>query len=153
MKPSGLWIRSLAAILDFSIAALIWYFVIETWGTINAAGNKEAVGLPATALMIGTAAFWILPEWLGGATFGKWSCDLRVVGIDGNKISLAQSVKRNVLRLLDFFPWYLTGFITAKLTPNCQRLGDLWAKTLVVRRSELTHQTTMAPDTQQNNPR
>jgi uncharacterized RDD family membrane protein YckC len=144
MKSSGLWIRSLAAILDFTIVSIIWYFVIETWGTFNAAGDKELVGLGATALMTGTAAFWIVPEWLTGATFGKWSCDLCVVNMSGNKISLAQSVKRNGLRLIDFFPWYLTGFIAANLTPSRQRLGDLWAKTLVVKRSELARQTVLA---------
>lgn len=45
---------------------------------------------------------------------------------------MGQSVKRNVLRLVDFFPFYVTGFVIASLTPNRQRLGDLWAKTIVV---------------------
>lgn len=45
-----------------------------------------------------------------------------------------------MLRLLDFFPWYLTGFTAAKLTSQHQRLGDLWAKTLVVSCSEAKRQ-------------
>jgi len=137
MKSSGLWLRSLAAIIDCSIVFSLWSYIIARWGTDTSASSKNLAGLPAILLMLGTAAFWIVPEWLAGATFGKWSCDLRVVNMKGNKISFSQSVKRNVLRLLDFFPWYLTGFITAKLTPNHQRLGDLWAKTMVVKCSEL----------------
>jgi uncharacterized RDD family membrane protein YckC len=57
-----------------------------------------------------------------------------VTTLRGGSISLGQSLKRNVLRLLDFFPFYLTGFVAAALTPNRQRLGDLWAKTIVVSR-------------------
>jgi hypothetical protein len=45
-------------------------------------------------------------------------------------------LKRNLLRLVDFFPFYLTGFLAAKLTPNHQRLGDLWAQTIVVNRKD-----------------
>jgi uncharacterized RDD family membrane protein YckC len=144
VKSSGLWLRSLAAIIDCTIVFSIWYFVIERCGIDASGTGKVLTGLPALLLMLGTAAFWIVPEWLAGATFGKWSCDLRVVSMNGNRISLSQSVKRNVLRLLDFFPWYLTGFITAKLTPNHQRLGDLWARTLVVKHSEVTHQSAIA---------
>jgi uncharacterized RDD family membrane protein YckC len=63
---------------------------------------------------------------------GKWACDLRVTTMNGGSISFSQSLKRNILRLLDFFPFYLTGFVTARLSPSRQRLGDLWAKTIVV---------------------
>lgn len=141
VKASGLWLRSLAAIIDCTIVFSIWYFIIERWGADASGTGKVVTGLPAGLLMLGTTAYWIVPEWLAGATFGKWSCDLRVVSMNGKKISFSQSVKRNVLRFLDFFPGYLTGFITAKLTPNRQRLGDLWAKTLVVKHSEATHQS------------
>jgi uncharacterized RDD family membrane protein YckC len=139
MKPSGLWLRSLAAIIDSTIVFFLWYLVIATWGTASD-GKVTLPWTPANLLIMGTAAYWIVPEWLVGATFGKWSCDLRVVNMKGNKISFSQSMKRNVLRLLDFFPWYLTGFIAAKLTPHHQRLGDLWAKTLVVSCSEIKRQ-------------
>jgi len=88
--------------------------------------------MPALLLMLATAAFWIFPEWLLGSTMGKWACDLKVTTLNGMSISFMQSLKRNVLRLLDFFPFYLPGFATASLTPNRQRLGDLWAKTIVV---------------------
>src|SRR5258708_12651934 len=144
MKPSNLWLRSLASISDISLAMMGWYLVINTWGTYNSAGDKQLIGQPAGVLMLGTVSFWLLPEWLGGATFEKWSCDLRVVSVSGKRISFVPSLKRNVLPLVDFFPWYLPGFICAKLTPNKQRLGDLWAKTMVVRRSEARPQNPVA---------
>lgn len=136
MKASGLWLRSLAAVIDCAVVLSIWYFTIERWGIETPGTGKVVTGLPAALLMLGTGAYWIVPEWLAGATFRKWSCGLRVVSMNGKKITFSQSVKRNVLRVVDFFPWYLTGFVAAKLTPNHQRLGDLWAKTLVVKPSK-----------------
>ena len=98
-------------------------------------GSKVVTGAPALALFLFTALYWIIPEWLLGATIGKLAFGLRVRNFAGEPVSFAQSAKRNLLRLLDFFPFYLTGFIAAKLTPHHQRLGDLWAKTIVARRA------------------
>jgi uncharacterized RDD family membrane protein YckC len=71
---------------------------------------------------------------LAGCVLDSSSCDLHIVDMSGSKISLSQSVKRNVLRFVDLFGCYLVGFVTAKLTTNQQRLGDLWATTMVVKR-------------------
>jgi uncharacterized RDD family membrane protein YckC len=139
VKSSGLWLRSLAAIIDGAIVLCLWCLIIAKWGT-SITGGRELTGIPGMLLIIGVAAYWMVPEWLAEATFGKWCCDLRVTTLNGSKISFSQSAKRNVLRLVDFFPWYLTGFIAAKLSPRRQRLGDLWARTIVVSCSEINRQ-------------
>jgi uncharacterized RDD family membrane protein YckC len=134
-------LRVLGAICDSLLVSLAWYYIIELWGhegstgaiTRATAGGKVLSGGPAILLMLGTAAYWIVMEWQIGATVGKLILGLRVKSLDGTPISLMQSMKRNILRLADFFPFYLPGFLTACLTPNRQRLGDLWAKTIVVR--------------------
>jgi len=36
----------------------------------------------------------MLPEWLVGATLGKWACDLRVTTFTGETISFGQALKR-----------------------------------------------------------
>ena len=140
-KPASLGIRSVAAILDSVVISVVWYAVIRTWGEVDpASGSVLSVsfndttltGAPALLLLVATAAFWILPEWLLGATLGKWACGLRVATFTGGTISFGQALKRNVLRIVDCFPFYLPGFITAKLTPRRQRLGDLWANTIVI---------------------
>ena len=132
VKAAPLWIRALAAILDSAVVFLATFYIAETWGEVAPEGSKVLTGTPALLLMLAIAAFWIVPEWLLGSTMGKWACVLRVTTLRGGSISFVQSLKRNVLRLLDFFPFYLTGFVAASLTPNRQRLGDLWAKTIVV---------------------
>jgi uncharacterized RDD family membrane protein YckC len=133
-KPASLGMRVLAAILDCAVVLVAQYFIVEKWGEAGPEGDMVLKGVPVFVLLLASAAFWILPEWLLGATLGTWACDLRVTTLRGGNISFGQSLKRNVLRLLDFFPFYLTGFVAAALTPNRQRLGDLWAKTIVVSR-------------------
>jgi uncharacterized RDD family membrane protein YckC len=144
-KAASLSIRVLAAILDSAVVSIAWYYIVRTWGDTGPEGDKLLTGTPALLLILATAAFWILPEWLLGATLGKWACDLRVTTSSGGTISFGQSLKRNVLRLLDFFPFYLTGFVTASLTPNRQRLGDLWAKTIVVPRKSRGEAVEISP--------
>lgn len=145
MRPSGLWLRSLAAIIDLVLVIGVSSLIVWKFGVDNSEGDRTLHGLPAIGLILGCGAYWFCLEGLTGATFGKWSCDLRVVSEKGAKISLAQSLKRNVLRAVDFFPWYLPGFICAKLTPNRQRLGDLWAKTIVVNCAEIKRHSAPMP--------
>jgi len=145
MKPSPVYLRVAAAIIDSFLVGLLWYYFIEEWGHADTAGalttasmgaDKVLTGMPAVALMVLTALYWIVPEWVSGATLGKLALGLLVSTLDGGPISFWQSFKRNLLRLVDFFPFYLTGFLTAKLTPLHQRIGDLWAHTIVVRKKD-----------------
>jgi uncharacterized RDD family membrane protein YckC len=145
VNAAALGVRALAAIIDSATVSIAWYYIIETWGDAGREGGMELTGTPALLLMLATAAFWILPEWLLGTTLGKWACDLRVTTLNGGSISFVQSLKRNVLRSLDFFPFYLTGFVAARLSPNRQRLGDLWAKTIVVSRKSRQAEAGAAP--------
>jgi uncharacterized RDD family membrane protein YckC len=130
--PAPLGFRALAAVLDSALVFLIAFLVGWQWGSETGEGERSLTGIPALLLMLGVAAFWIIPEWLSGSTPGKWACDLRVTTLRGGNISFSQSLKRNVLRLVDLMPLYLPGFVAASLTPKRQRLGDLWAKTIVI---------------------
>jgi uncharacterized RDD family membrane protein YckC len=131
----SLRLRVIAALFDAFVGALIWYPFFYFWGHYNQTESQyQVAGLPALAMVLATAAYWILTEWFFGATIGKLICDLRVVSLTGKKCSLGQSVKRNLLRVVDFFPFYIIGFLAAKLSPLRQRLGDQWANTIVVRK-------------------
>jgi uncharacterized RDD family membrane protein YckC len=144
-KTSHLFVRVVAAIIDSILVGVLWYYFIEIWGhpdtrasltSATVGGDKVVSGTPAMVLMFLTASYWMIPEWLFGATLGKLMFGLRVRTFAGLPISFGQSFKRNLLRSVDFFPFYLTGFLAAKLTPNHQRLGDLWAQTVVVNRKD-----------------
>ena len=47
---------------------------------------------------------------------------------------IEQAVLRNILRIIDWLPFlYIIGFILAETQPNKKRLGDIVARTIVVR--------------------
>lgn len=139
IKPVAMWRRGLAANFDAVIVFCGLLYAAGRWGVELPNGTRGWHGLGATAVMCLVAAYWILPEWWFGATLGKLIFGIRVVSASAGGIALLQSLKRNVLRPIDFTFFYLTGFIVAMLNPRRQRLGDHWARTIVVesrRRSE-----------------
>jgi uncharacterized RDD family membrane protein YckC len=75
-------------------------------------------------------------EWLWrGQTLGKRVLGLRVMDARGLKLQVSQIVIRNVLRAVDTLPiFYLVGGIACAVNRYSQRLGDIAANTVVVRR-------------------
>jgi uncharacterized RDD family membrane protein YckC len=75
-------------------------------------------------------------EWLwNGQTPGKKLLKLRVIREDGRPVTLWETIARNLMRLFDImpFPFYSIGFIAVFLSSRDQRIGDLFAGTVVVR--------------------
>ena len=94
-------------------------------------------GVPMLIFSLTVLAYYVLFEWLAGGTISKLILRLKVVGLNGQRISLKQALVRNLLRLIDDFPYfipYLTGLIILNANTNKQRLGDKLAHTLVVRK-------------------
>jgi uncharacterized RDD family membrane protein YckC len=77
--------------------------------------------------------FVCLEGWLG-ATLGKWVLGLRVIGIDGGRAGLWNSIVRNALRLVDGLPAFnLLGVILIQRSRERARFGDRIAGTRVIR--------------------
>ena len=85
------------------------------------------------------AGYFILFEWLwNGQTPGKRLMKLRVIREDGRPITLWEAIARNLLRICDavpgfVLPVYSIGLITIFLNGRDQRVGDIFAGTVVVR--------------------
>ncbi|HEX4204345.1 MAG TPA: RDD family protein [Ktedonobacteraceae bacterium] len=80
--------------------------------------------------------YFIIMEATTGATLGKMALGLRVVKLDGTPIGWPDSLVRNILRIIDVLQTaYLVGAILIWSTSRNQRLGDLAARTLVVKKS------------------
>jgi uncharacterized RDD family membrane protein YckC len=92
-----------------------------------------AVTIAYFAVSIG---YGILFEWRwGGQTPGKRLMLLRVVDAEGLKLAFHQVAIRNLLRLVDALPvLYMVGGTAALLSRDGQRLGDMAANTVVIRR-------------------
>ena len=85
------------------------------------------------------ASYFILFEWLwNGQTPGKHLLKLRVIREDGRPLTLWESIARNLLRICDavpgfVLPVYSIGLIVIFLSDRDQRLGDIFAGTVVIR--------------------
>lgn len=75
-----------------------------------------------------------LPEVLWGRGLGKWLLSLRVVSrATGARPSGSQVLRRLLAGMLEIGMCFgILPLIVIASTPHAQRLGDLWADTLVV---------------------
>ena len=67
------------------------------------------------------------------ATLGKKAMGLKVVRENGEAMDWGAVIIRNLLRIIDGIAFYLVGAIVVWVSKKRQRLGDMAAKTLVVR--------------------
>jgi uncharacterized RDD family membrane protein YckC len=73
-------------------------------------------------------------EGTSGQTFGKKLAHIKVVKDDGEKCDFGAALIRNLLRIVDRLPFiYIIGIILILVTNKKQRLGDMLAKTIVVK--------------------
>jgi uncharacterized RDD family membrane protein YckC len=80
----------------------------------------------------------VLMQGLTGATVGKAMTGLRAVGEDGRRPGIGKAFLRTLMWVVDAAPWCLplVGFITGLTTTGHRRVGDMAAKTFVVRASD-----------------
>jgi uncharacterized RDD family membrane protein YckC len=149
-EVAGIGSRFLAAMVDtilIVIAEFILFFVLAL--ALRGMGGVDEIS-PWIAAVGGLLAFAILWGYYivfelawNGQTPGKRWAKIRVIRTDGMPITLAESVIRNLVRLVDFLPAsYGVGVVTMFVNEQSRRLGDLAAGTVVVR-----EQTAVSLDT------
>ena len=100
---------------------------------------KWTLALLIIGIFVIFASYFILFEWLwNGQTPGKRLLKLRVIREDGRPLTLWEAIARNLLRICDaipgfVFPVYSVGLIAIFLSSRDQRLGDVFAGTVVIR--------------------
>ncbi|HEX3596519.1 MAG TPA: RDD family protein [Polyangiaceae bacterium] len=135
--------RFCAAALDTALASLSLLIVAGTVAprsllALGASDGSAGQGLPALpVLAVAGAAFvyqGVSETLVNGRTLGKRVMGIRVISADGAPLSKLQATVRNLLRPIDFLPLgYAVGGLLACLGSSAQRLGDLVARTVVVR--------------------
>jgi uncharacterized RDD family membrane protein YckC len=103
-------------------------------GEPNEEGGFSVTGLLAMVPTLFWFVYIVLLETFYGATVGNSLMDLKPRSLTSSSgtLSLGQSIKRHLLDPIDMFPFGFLGIILIKNTEKNQRLGDIWAKTIVV---------------------
>ncbi len=119
-------------LLCISAAMTLLGFGLDLLDLVN--GNFAAA-LYVLGYFVISIGYGIFFEWRWrGQTVGKKLFRLRVVDVEGMRLQFNQIVVRNLLRFVDALPaFYFVGGVTCWLNPQCQRLGDIAANTIVIR--------------------
>jgi len=146
--------RFLAVAIDhfiqyLSIILIAWFFLWISNTSLGSNGTtadqwleempKWTVAIMIIAIFLVFASYFIVFEWLwNGQTPGKRIMKLRVIREDGRPITLWEAVARNLLRVFDaapgfFLPIYSVGLIVIFISGRDQRVGDIFAGTVVIR--------------------
>jgi uncharacterized RDD family membrane protein YckC len=138
----GVGWRLLAVIIDAILLGIVsgiigFVFHSGTVTNVNGVMSYNSSGPGAALQIIIPILYYIIMEATMGGTLGKLALGLRIVKLDGSPISWGESIVRNLLRIIDYIPYfipYLLGAILIWTSPTKQRLGDRVAKTVVIRR-------------------
>jgi len=146
--------RFLAVAIDhfiqfFSIFLISWFFLSiagYTGGDVADAPDKLLTEMPKwtiailiIVLFLIFAGYFIVFEWLwNGQTPGKRWMKLRVIREDGRPLTMWEAIARNLLRICDavpgfVIPIYSIGLVVIFMSSRDQRVGDVFAGTVVIR--------------------
>ncbi len=145
--------RALAWLID----VVVMVALIATVSRIVTSLVPLAGGFATMLLSIGSflVLWWysaLFEWWWGGQTIGKRVVGIRTLSERGVRISFAQAVIRNLVRIADFLPFpYLVGAVAALLDKNGRRLGDLAAGTIVVRERRTPAPSVVVPPSERYN--
>jgi uncharacterized RDD family membrane protein YckC len=136
VHPVGVGIRIAAGIIDLiALIVVSWVIAFFTGGTTSS--GFELKGVSAFVSFIINMGYFIGFEGVMGATPGKMAVGLKVIKTDGSSYDITAAAIRNIMRIVDGFPYlipYLLGMILIATSERKQRLGDRVAHTMVVKR-------------------
>jgi uncharacterized RDD family membrane protein YckC len=138
-KVASIGIRGLAMLLDYLILSLhffpIGYLVKGTWLMTSEDHLWGGIFDPICAVfLVIIIAYNILFEGFFSLTPGKAILGIRIIGEDGYKIGFGKALIRFAGRMVDGIAANLVGVIIMLGNERRQRLGDKWARTLVVKK-------------------
>jgi uncharacterized RDD family membrane protein YckC len=130
--------RVLATIVDGVLLGLLFFVMSMLFGSSSAEGgqvNASLNGLPFLMYLVLVVAYYVLMEGYLGQTVGKMLLGIKVVREGTGEVpGLQGAAIRTVLRIVDGFFFYLVAFISVLASAKNQRLGDMVANTLVVKK-------------------
>jgi uncharacterized RDD family membrane protein YckC len=146
VKPNT-WKRIAATLIDSSLFFVIFGLYVMKFGEPNDEGGYTINGLPSLLPELLWFVYVVLTERFFSATLGHMLFGLEVVPLRGSKLTLVKVFKR---RLADFVDLGITFGILAlvlnRVMPMHQRLGDMWAGTVVIDQNDPLQSTDYLPE-------
>lgn len=142
---AGIGSRFLATGIDLSIQSVLSAGVVYALKLLNIGALNDKIRNYFTSvigglivlimfLVIFLGYYVILETVLNGQTLGKKIVNIRVRKEGGYAPTFWDILLRNIIRLVDFFPFlYCTGLIVMFFNNRAKRLGDFAAGTIVVK--------------------
>jgi uncharacterized RDD family membrane protein YckC len=150
LSPAPFMRRVVALIIDWGIVYLgmltmiIPFAILMGVGMFSAIMASGAEKFASSAIMIvvlvafvlaimtGMHCYFIYFEFKNGATPGKRIMGLKVVSVDGSRLTKGQAVYRELVRAYIDALLFLPALISISVTERRQRVGDLLAGTMVI---------------------
>jgi len=137
---ASVWIRFVALLIDGLIVGVPLGIIIVGVGSLiaavaqNSSGAAAGLGLILDLIIILISfGYFAYLEATQGGTLGKKALGLRIVKVDGSPIGWNEAIIRTLLRIVDNFFFGLVGFICILSSEKKQRVGDMVAKTIVIK--------------------
>ena len=130
-------LRSLATLIDYGIFLAISCALIYSLGEQQQNGEWKLNGLPALSIPLVWFLYFVLVEAINQATLGHYILKLKIMKPDGYKISVYEALKRRICDPIDIALYGIPALICINKTPKHQRVGDLLANTVVVKKSDI----------------
>jgi len=132
--------RLASTAIDYLIIFAFTFGFVMVFGKENPEGGKSVTGAAALVPMLFWVLWLIIPEAIWGTTLGHRVNELWIVSMDGTKADTLQIIRRRICDAIEIVWCFgLIAYILIKNTQYNQRLGDIWAKTLVIEKSQISN--------------
>lgn len=132
MKSKNLRKRIFAFLLDYVIYFTFCLYYLIYFGEKDIEGAFSVSGFRALPIFIFWISYFIVTESILKATLGHYLLNLKTIQIDGREIEIKHSIKRHLIDCIDFSFFGLPAYINIKNSEKGQRIGDLFAKTIII---------------------
>jgi uncharacterized RDD family membrane protein YckC len=128
-RPAGYWIRLVAALVDLVLIALVQFSLSlvagPVWG-LDVGAGPVLHGMVLLFTLLFAALYTTVLHAMGGQTIGKLLVGVRVMGVDGEPLTVGAALLRWFACFVSLIPLG-AGFLMAGLRRDKRALHDLIA--------------------------
>lgn len=129
--------RAVASVIDYMLLLVLVLVLPVVLGEKTNAGYRVK-GVLSLLPVFYWVVYFVAIEKFFSATPGKLLLGIKVERLDGGEITLSQACKRRVADFIEIIWCFgIVAYIKASSNPDNKRIGDTWANTRVVKKSNI----------------